>query len=131
MSIGIILQIMPSLPISQVILHIIGMPMPIIGIIIGIMPMIWFMRIIGFMLIIWIMPIIGFMPIMGFIIPLFIIGIIIGIPMVELFIGCGIAFIMMWASYVSSMRAQGPSQHTAGALGCFLCSYGGVSRSSV
>ena len=53
-SIGIILQTIPSLVISHVILHIIGiMPMPIIGIIIG-------MPIAGF-----IMPIIGFMPIIG------------------------------------------------------------------
>jgi hypothetical protein len=46
------------------------------------------------------------MPIMGFIIPLFIIGII-GIPMLELFIGIGIAFIMMPASYGYSPTAQG------------------------
>ena len=43
MSIGIIFMTMPSLDISHVILHIIGMPMPIIGI----------------------MPIIGFIPIIG------------------------------------------------------------------
>ncbi len=65
-SIGIILQIIPSLPISIVILHIIGiMPMPIIGI----MPM---PIIMGFI-------IIGFIPIIGFIIGMwFIIGIPIG-----------------------------------------------------
>ena len=53
-SVGIIFIIMPSLVISHVILHIIGiMPMPIIGIIIGI-PI---MPIPGFMT-----PIIGFSP---------------------------------------------------------------------
>jgi hypothetical protein len=64
---------------------IIGFIMPIIGFIIG-------------------MPIIGFMPI-----PLligFIIGFIGIIPMFELVIGCGIAFIMLPASYASSSRGQ-------------------------
>jgi hypothetical protein len=117
MSIGIILQIMPSLPISQVILHIIGiMPMPIIGIIIG-MPIIPI--IMGFIIGFIIPPIIGFIipPIIGFIIPPimgfimlpiigFIIGIIGFIPMFELFIGIGIAFIMMVASYVATPFGQ-------------------------
>ena len=100
-SVGIIFIIMPSLVISQVILHIIGiMPMPIIGIIIG-MP-IWFI-IIGFMPIIDIMGImfiIGFMPIIGFM--LFIIGIGIGI---------GIAFIMVRASYAGLRSAQALGRH--------------------
>jgi len=110
MSIGIILHIMPSLVISQVILHIIGiMPMPIIGIIIG-MPM---PGIMPFIIMGFIMPIIGFimpMPIMGFIIGIPIVGIpciafIIGVPMLELFIG--IAFIMLvHASYVPAVAAQ-------------------------
>lgn len=125
MSIGIILQTMPSLPISIVILHIIGMfimPMgfmPIIGIIIGMpMPIIGFimpfiigiMFIIGFIMppIIGIMFIIGFMPIMGFIpiIPFIPFGIelIIGIPMLAFI---GIAFIMMTASYGALRSAQG------------------------
>jgi hypothetical protein len=60
------------------------------------------------------MPIIGFMPIMGFIIPLPIIGFIIGvigiIPMFELCIGCGIAFIMMGASYVAPRISQAIDQ---------------------
>src|SRR5215216_1263606 len=95
MSIGIILQIMPSFPISIVILHIIGGIIIGIGIIIGMpIPIIGFMPIIGF--IIPIGPIIGFMPIIGFIIGI--------IPW--LFIGIGIAFIMMRASYVPSSSAQ-------------------------
>jgi hypothetical protein len=105
-SIGIILQIMPSLPISQVILHIIGiMPMPIIGIciimgmpiIIGFMPM---PIIIGFIM--------GFIPIiigfiMGFI-PIIGIGFIIGWLI-------GIAFIMVMASYARDQIAQVNGQH--------------------
>jgi hypothetical protein len=120
MSIGIILQIMPSLPISIVILHIIGMPiMPMgmgigigiiigIGIGIGIMPMLGFIiPMLGF-----IIPIIGFIAfIMGLMPP--IIGIppigiefIIGIPMLLFIIGVAIAFIMMPTSYGVPWIAQ-------------------------
>ena len=89
-SIGIILQIIPSFPISIVILHIIGimpMPMPIIGIIMGI-------PIMGFIIIGFIMPIIGF--IIGM---LFIIGFPIGLWF--------IAVIMLVAtSYGAQTKAQ-------------------------
>src|SRR5882724_2150562 len=95
---------MPSLVISQVILHIIGcMPMPIIGIIIG-MPM--FGIIIGFIMPMWPMwpIIIGFMPmwpIIGFI------GIWGMWPIIGFIgIGIGIAFIMVAASYVRPTNAQ-------------------------
>src|SRR5262245_24734665 len=89
---------MPSLPISQVILHIMGIiPMPIIGIIICMpMPIIdGFMPIImGFIIIIGFMPI----PIMGFIIG----GCIIGI---------GIAFIMP-PLYARHRSAQDRAPHS-------------------
>src|SRR5687767_11434181 len=101
MSIGIILQTMPSLVISHVMLHIIGimfMPMPIIGIIIGMPPIMGFIPIImGFI-------IIGFIPIIGFIAIMFGIMFVIGIPMFGLVIG--IAFIMMTASYLPTRSAQ-------------------------
>src|ERR1051326_4892567 len=99
-SIGIILQTIPSLPISQVILHIIGiMPMPIIGIIIG-MPMP--MCIMGFMPI----PIIMGFIIIGFI-PMWPMWPIIGFIGIWWFIiGIGIAFIMVAASYGHAGSAQ-------------------------
>src|SRR5262245_48858108 len=109
MSIGIILQIMPSLPISQVILHIIGiMPMPIIGIIMGI-PIIMGFIIMGFIPIIGFIPIMGFIPIIGFMPIMF--GIM-GIGIIWLFIGIGIAFIMMTASYLVAAPAQGLDRHS-------------------
>ena len=101
-SMGIIRQIIPSLPISHVILHIIGI-MPVIGIIIGIgigMPIIMFgigdgapqKPIIGPVAgIVWFMPIIGIICCMWFII--------------------GIAFIMVTASYVRSVNSQAREPH--------------------
>lgn len=136
MSIGIILHVMPSLVISQVILHIIGiMPMPIIGIIIGmpfimlpiigimLPPIIGIMFIIGFIPIIGIMFIMGFMPIIGFIIG---IEFIIGIPMFELFVG--IAFIMLVAaSYGAPRSAQVCARCALASLDAFLRASRGVS----
>jgi hypothetical protein len=138
-SIGIILQTMPSLVISMVHLHIIGiMPMPIIGImpIIG-MPMPMFI-IMGFIIIIGFI-IIGFiimlgipMPIMGFIIPFipFIIGIGIDIGIPPLLIGIGIAFIMLTA-ILCGAPIGASERPVAGSLRrIFLRRCGGLSRSS-
>jgi hypothetical protein len=99
-SIGISLQIMPSLPISQVILHMIGiMPLAMLGIdIIGIG--------IGIIIGMPIIPFIGFIPI---------VGIIIGIG-IEFIIGgfiIGIAFIMVRTSYGPRSNVQALGRHTA------------------
>ncbi len=135
MSIGIILQTMPSLVISQVMRHIIGIIMPIMPFIIGFIPIIGIiigMPIIGFMPFIGIMfGIIGFMPIMGLMPP--IIGIIepigiafiIGIPMLALVVG--IAFIMMTASYAPLRTGQDNDPISPTVNLRFLCFRGGVS----